>query len=107
MSERKVVTLPSEEEIMARLKEVDMGAKGYMAERFYPLIAQEGDRELVAGGVVMMLTLKIHDFVASGYPPNTAGILHLYVPALIDALVDDQEIAEEAKQFHQEAMDAT
>jgi len=103
----KVVTLPSAEEIMSRLSKVEMGANDYMAERFYPLIAQEGGRELVAQGVVMMLTLKIHDFMSSGYPPVMTGILHMYVPQLIDALVDDKDVAEEAKRFHQEAMDAT
>ena len=35
------------------------------------------------------------------------GILHMYVPQLIDALVDDKEVAEEAKSFHKEAMDAS
>lgn len=103
----KVVTLPNAQEIMERLKKVGMGADDYMAERFYPLIAAEGGRELVAQGVVMMLTLKIHDFVHSGYPPVMEGILHMYVPQLIDALVNDPEIAKEAKSFHQEAMDAT
>lgn len=103
----KVVTLPSAEEIMSRLSKVEMGANDYMAERFYPLIAHEAGRELVAQGVVMMLTLKIHDFMSSGYPPVMTGILHMYVPQLIDALVDDKDVAEEAKRFHQEAMDAT
>lgn len=108
MSEQdKVVTLPSAEEIMSRLNKVEMGASDYMAKRFYPLIAQEAGRELVAQGVVMMLTLKIHDFVSSGYPPVMSGILHMYVPQLIDALVDDKDVAEEAKRFHQEAMEAT
>lgn len=103
----KAVTLPDTQEIMERLKRVEMGANDYMAERFYPLIAQEAGRELIAQGVVMMLTLKIHDFVSSGYPPVMAGILQMYVPQLIDALVDDKDVAEEAKRFHQEAMDAT
>jgi len=107
MSEQdKVVTLPSAEEIMSRLQKVDMGANDYMTERFFPLIAQEASRELVAQGVVMMLMLKIHDFMSSGYPPAMIGILHMYVPQLIDALVDNKEIAEEAKRFHEEAMDA-
>jgi len=103
----KVVTLPSAEEIMSRLKKVDMGAKEYMEERFFPLICQEAGRELVAQDVVMMFTLKIYDFMQSGYPPVMTGILHMYVPQLIDALVDDKEVAEEAKRFHQEAMDTT
>jgi len=103
----KVVTLPDEQEIMERLKKMEMGANDYMAERFYPLIAQEAGRELVAQGVVLMLTLKIHDFLSSGYPSVMTGLLHMYVPQLIDALVDDKDVAEEAKRFHQEAMNAT
>ena len=102
-----VVTLPNSEETMSRLAKVEMGANDYMAERFYPLIAQAAGRELVAQGVVMMLTLKIHDFVSSGYPPVMSGILHMYIPQLIDALVDDKDVAKEAKRFHQEVMDAT
>ncbi|OGY24622.1 MAG: hypothetical protein A2Y57_01805 [Candidatus Woykebacteria bacterium RBG_13_40_7b] len=101
----KAVTLPSAEEIMSRLKKLDMGANDYMAERFYPLIAQEAGRKLVARGVVMVLALKIHDFMSIGYPPVMTGILHMYVPQFIDALVDDKDVAEEAKRFHQEAMD--
>ena len=105
---RQIITLPSAEEIMRRLKKVEkMGARDYMAERFYPLIAQEAGLELVAQGVVMMLTLKIDDFISSGgYSPFMTGILHRYVPRLIDALVDDKDVAKEAKRFHQEAMDA-
>jgi len=103
----KVVTLPNAQEIKERLEKVDMGGNDYMAERFYPLIAQDAGRELVAQGVIMMLTLKIHDFVLSGYPSVMFGILHMYVPQLIDALVDDKTVAEEAKRFHQESMDAT
>jgi len=68
----KVVILPSAEEIVKRLSSVYNDA--YMKERFYPLIAQETGRELVASGVVMMFTLKIHDFVNSGYPFSNGGI---------------------------------
>lgn len=103
----KVVTLPNAQEIVKRLQSLDVGANDYMAERFYPLIAQEAGRELVAQGIVMMLTLKIYDFTASGYPPVMSNILHMYVPQFIDALVDDKEVAEAAKAFHQQAMDAT
>ena len=102
----KVVTLPKAGEIIDRLKTVDDDA--YMAEKFYTMVANEAGRELVAQGVVLMFTLKIHDFVASGdYPPVIGTLLHLNVARYIDALVDDKEVAEEAKRFHQEAMDDT
>ena len=101
----KVVTLPSAEEIISRLRKVN--DDDYMTERFYSKIAQEAGRELVAPGIVLMFTLKIHDFVESGYPEVMASLLHMYVPHYIDALVDDPEVAEAAKAFHQEAVSAT
>ena len=106
MSENKVITLPSSEEIMARLKKIDMGANEYMAEKFFPLIAAEGGHELVAQGIVLMLTFKIYDFVHLGYPPIMEGILHRFVPEIIDILVDDREVAETAKRLHRKAMDS-
>jgi len=103
----KTITLPGAQEIMDRLRKLDMGANDYMAEKFYPLIAAEAEHELLAQGVVMMLAIKIHEFVDSGYPAFMETILHMYVPQIIDVLVDDQEVAEEAKRFHQAAIDAT
>lgn len=94
--ERKVVVLPDREEIMKRLRAVY--DDDYMAERFYSSIAEEAGHELVAEGVVMMLTLKVYDF-AEGYPAPMGAVLSLYAPQFIDALVDDKEVAKAAKDF--------
>ena len=99
----KVITLPNAQGIMERLQKVDMGANEYMAERFYPMVSQEAGHELIAQGVVMMLTLKIHNFMTQGYPPAMEVIMQMYVPQFIDALVDDKEVAEAAKVFHKGA----
>ena len=99
----KVVTLPNAAEIMERLNGVYDDA--YVAERFYSLIAHEAGHELVSHGIVMMFALKIHDFVQLGYPPFVADLLHMYVPWFIDALVDDSEVAQAAKQIHQDVID--
>lgn len=104
----RVITLPSAEEIMKRLKGSGGRADEYMVEYLYPRIAKEGGRELVANGVVLMLTFKIYDFMqAGGYPPMLGNLLHMRVLAWIDALIDDKDVAEEAKRVHKEAMDAT
>ena len=101
---KKVVTLPSKEEIMKRLRPVHDDA--YMAERFLPLVAEKAaGKKLVAEGIVMMLSLAVADFVKSGYPPQMEGVLLLYMPMYIDALVDDKEVAKTAKNFFSEAMD--
>ncbi|MEE8131837.1 MAG: hypothetical protein V3T98_02225 [Candidatus Paceibacterota bacterium] len=101
---KKTIKLPSAEEIIKRLKNVY--DNDHVAERFYPMIAKEAKKQLVAEGVTMMFTLKIHDFVASGYryPGVIEDILHMYVPSFIDAIIDDKEVAEAAKVFHQEAL---
>ena len=98
---KKVVVMPSSEEILKRLRSVYND--DYMAERFYPLIAQSAGRQLVGEGVVMMLTLAIADFVRQGYPPQMEAILMMYAPMYIDALVDDKEVAKTAKRFLKEA----
>lgn len=101
----KVIVLPNAQEIMDRLKPVNTGLDDYTYEKFAPLIAAEAGRALVAEGVVMMFVLKIHDFVQSGYPASMEVGLHMFVPMMIDALIDDKEVAERAKAFHKKGMD--
>lgn len=105
MNEENVVTLPSAEEIMKRLNEVDMGGVGdYMAEYFYPLIAQEAGRKLNASGLVGMLAQKTDELVRLlGYSPEMAVILYLQVPKLIGVLAGGK-VAEEAKRLYEKAM---
>jgi len=103
---KKVITLPNANEMMKRLRSVC--DDGGMDERFYKAhLLPNAGRELVAEGIVLMLTLSIYDFISSGYPRIMESILHGYVPMWIDALVDDKEVAGAAKAFHQEAIDGT
>jgi len=101
----KFITLPGSEEILRRLKTVS--DDDVLIRSFFPLIAKEAGHELVAEGIPMMFALKIYEFInGGGYPSFLGGLLHLSVPNYIDALVDDKEIAEAAKSFYQESMDA-
>ena len=102
MTEQKGVNLPSSDEIMRRLTAVY--ADPHTVERFYPLIAKEGGREIVATGVCVRFTLSIHDYV-QGMPPMIANLMFFWVPKWIDALIDDKEVAKEAKKQWQKAMD--
>jgi hypothetical protein len=108
MSESKAIKLPSASEIMERLSRVDNDP--FMTNRFYSSIASEAGRKLVARELVKMLTQKIQDFASSvssgSYSLVLVYLLLMKVPSYIDALVDDQEVADEAKRFHQEVMDA-
>ena len=98
------IVLPDAEEIMRRLMAVDDNA--YLASAFYPLIAKEANRELVADGVVLMFGVKILNFQEAGNEPILSFILNTKVPRFIDALVDDRGVAEKAKTFHRETMEA-
>ena len=102
MSEKTVI-LPDHEEMFRRLLGVSDDA--YMQERFYPILLKKAGRQLVAPGVVMLLTLAIHDFV-DGMPPGMANAMFAQAPDFIDALVTDAEVAEQAKTFLREALSA-
>jgi hypothetical protein len=104
MAKDAVVTLPNRDEMLKRL--VSVSDESHFQERFYPILLRSANRELVAGGVVMMFTLAIHDYT-KGMPPMMANLVYMYVPRFIDALVDDKQVASDAKKFLQEAIDAT
>lgn len=103
MSE-KVIILPNRDEMLARLLKVNDGS--HLQERFYPTLLEQAGQERVAQGVVMMLVFAIHDYV-EGLPPAMAGLMYKQAPDFIDALVNDPEIAKEAKDSLQEALSAT
>lgn len=104
MAKDAVVRMPNREEMLRRL--VSVSDESHFQERFYPILLRSADRELVAQGIVMMFALAIHDYT-QGMPPMMAGLVYMYVPQFIDALVDDKQIASDAKKFLQEAVDAT
>lgn len=100
------VTLPKDpQEIVQRLK--TRNDENTLVEKLYPIIANSAGRELVAPGIVIMFMLAIHDFMQNGYPPVIERVLILNIPSWIDALIDDKEVAETAKQWLNEAVDST
>ena len=99
----KVIVLPNADEIIKRLNTVMNDEFG---NRLYRIIAQKAGEEKVAAGVVMMFTLGIYD-ACQGYPPMMQGLMFNFIPMWIDVLIDDKEVAEAAKAFHQEAVEAS
>lgn len=98
----KVITLPAPEEIMTRLTEVL--DEHTMRERFYPFIARHGGAEKNAYGVVNIFALAIYDFMQGGYPPVLSNVLYMWMPHFIEAIVDDQEVATQAKSILDEVL---
>lgn len=97
----KVITLPNREDMLQRLLEVNDDS--HAQERFYPILLQSAGQERVAQGIVMMLALAIHDYT-EGLPPMMVNLMYMQAPQFIDVLVDDTEVAEQAKAFLQKAL---
>lgn len=93
-------TLPNKDEMLARLKAVDDNS--HLQQKFYPRLLKDAGSQKVPMGVVMMLTLAIHDYT-QGMPPMMANILSMRVPDFIDALIPDPKAAAEAKKHWEEA----
>ena len=99
------IILPGKREIIRRLRTVT-GIERCWADRFYPLIAKAAaGRKFSPASIAEMLVDRIGDFISSGYPPIVFDILFGAVPSFIEALVDDRELAEEAKNIFQRAKD--
>jgi len=111
MPEDKRITLPDEDELLRRLEGV--GLEGPYTKDLFPYIASNGGREMRAEGVPLMLVLSIHNYVedldVSPDLSNTGQrVFHaLLLPRLIDAIIDDEELAERAKKLYAERVEAT
>ena len=100
--DKKVITLPDRDEMLQRLLKVNDDR--HVQERFYPILLESAGQERTARGVVLMLTLAIHDYVEG--MPVMSDHMHMLVPRFIEALVDDKEVAEQAESFLQETLEA-
>ena len=100
----KAITLPNREEMLQRLLKVNN--EGHLTEKFYPILLRDAGQQRVGAGVVMMLALAIHDYT-EGMPPIMANAMYMKAPEFIDALIDDKEVAKNAKDFLQEVISAS
>lgn len=100
MSEKTIV-LPSREDMLLSL--IAVRDNGHYQQKFYPILLQDAGQRLCAQGIVMMFAIAIFDYT-QGMPPVLADIVYMDVPKFIDAIVDDQEVAKEAKNFLAKAL---
>ncbi|MDO8518101.1 MAG: hypothetical protein Q7S26_02315 [bacterium] len=96
----EICVLPGTQEIVRRLKGVYDGGQGSAVANIYAQIGQSTQQELAAPGVVIMFYQAIHDHVQDG---ELATLVRSFVPAWIDALVDNKAVAMEAKELHAKA----
>ena len=97
MSE-KVITLPDREEMLKRL--LGVSNNSHIRQNFYPILLCEAGKKLVAQGIVAMLVFAIQRYL-EGMAPNIAEQIYKLVPAFIEALVSDPEVAMQAKELFQ------
>ncbi len=102
--EEGVTVLPAADKMLQSLIAVD--DQPHFQERFYPILLKDAGREVGAKGIVMMLSLAIYDYT-KGMPQIVAALMQCMIPRFIDALVTDPKVAEAAKAFHAEVMQAT
>ena len=95
------VVLPNAQEIVRRLTKVNDNA---IMREIYSSIAKEENRELTAPGIVLTLTQIVNDHVKGG---EMATLVHDLTPVWIDALVENNVVANEAKALFQKAKETT
>ncbi len=102
----RTITLPGEGEIMERLRIVDMGPNNYMRDRFSRCFSSRAaGQRLNALGVAELFLDCVYEVSIPW--PVMRGVLSVYVPSFIQALVAeiDEGVAEEAVRLHQEVID--
>lgn len=97
MDNERIATLPNQEEMLEHLIKVDDDP--HLRERFYPLLTKHAGEEKVAEGIVLMLELAIYDYT-EGMPSMMSALMRMKLPNFIDALVDDPDIAQQAKEVN-------
>ncbi len=97
----KTVVLPGRDEMLRRL--LTINDSPHLQQKFYPLILKEAGIEADAQAIVMIFTLAISTYV-QGLPQQVEMLMYVQLPHYIDALIDDKEVAVEAKVFLQDAL---
>lgn len=91
----KVIAMPARDEMQRRLETVIDAP--HAKEHFIPRLLQGAERELVGPEVVTMIQLAIYDYSCGD--PLMGSLMQFYVEDLVDALVDDDTVKQDALDF--------
>ena len=94
MKNEKVIILPNKEEMRKRLLKVDDNP--YLIEQLYPLLIKHAGEGKDTEGIALMMELASYN-VDKVVPPTVLMLMRMRFPKIVDALVDDPKIAEDAK----------
>jgi len=91
----KVIMLPRRDEMLRRL--ISAFDESHAIRNFYPLLLEHAGQEITGTGIVLMLTLAAADYTRT-MPSVVTQALYTRMSAFVNALVDDDEVRNEALQ---------
>jgi hypothetical protein len=90
----KTVTLPEREEMISRLEAVDPNPRLWAS--FYPNLLKHAGKEIMADNIAGMMAVAVAKLINAGYEELGLTIMNGLATRLINALVDDPEVARRA-----------
>lgn len=98
----KTVTLPSQEEMLRRLRKAHTDPS--LESKFFPSLLKEAGNMFNGLGIAMLLLAAVRDYIQKVYKGEkdmnsleARALVSNYVPRYIDALVDDTAVVANAK----------
>lgn len=98
----KIVQLLPQEDMLERLAKIDNDS--HLQEKFYPLLLKHSGEEKTAAGIVLLVSLAIYDY-SQGMPPFISSTLFGKADRFVEALIDDMDTANSAKNILKNALD--
>ncbi len=97
--------LPAGEKFQTRLEKMQIGLDEQVGRLFNQCLIGLADQAVSGQSLVILLGVVIYRFTKTGdYGPNFYEVLLLCIPQIIDALVDDKGVVEEAKRYYEEVL---
>lgn len=91
-----LVRFPNEQEMLRRL--IGVRNIDHLKEHFYPKLAVQAGDELEASGIAILFITAHTEYVENA-PQWLVREMHVLLPLFVDSIIDDREIAEEAKKW--------
>lgn len=102
----KYITMPSREEMIEKLKQAKLYGETPQTDEFYErFVNSVADSEKVGAGLSLAWALANHDTFKE--IPIMQGLMNMSFGRAIDAVVQDKDVAKDAKDMMQRAMDAS
>lgn len=86
--EEELITLPDQEEMLARLVAID--DLPHLVKKFYPLLLEQAGQQKYRSGVELMVRLAIDNYTQD-LAPAVATAIELMEPDIIEALTKPAE----------------